>query len=113
MGVGLGRGSGRWVKLWLSGRCWARGTLLTMYSLGEAQRVLSTRGGGSVARGTCMVQKSGDRQGSEGRTPNPRRLGCAGRLHQGTGRFGQYLGKERTGRAGGARRIGGRRWGRQ
>lgn len=44
MGASSGQGSGQRVGLWLSGQCWARSTLLTMYSLGEAQRVLSTRG---------------------------------------------------------------------
>lgn len=32
------------VGLWLSGQCWVQSTLLTMYSLGEAQWVLSTWG---------------------------------------------------------------------
>lgn len=67
MGTSFGQGSGQRVGLWLSGQCWVRSTLLTMYSLGEAQRVLRP-GVGSMARGTCTVQKSSDRQGSEGRT---------------------------------------------
>lgn len=44
MGGSFGQDSGQRAGLWLSRQGWAQSTLLTVYSLGEAQRVLSTWG---------------------------------------------------------------------
>lgn len=62
------------------GLCWAWSTLLTVSGLGEAQRVLSTRGEEMAGVGTCTVQKSCDSQGSEDGCPCAARAvpgGCA------------------------------------
>lgn len=63
MGASFGQGSSQWAGLWLSGQGWARSTLLTMCSLGEAQRVLSTWGwehGKGYVHGAKEQQQAGE-----------------------------------------------------
>lgn len=89
----------QWVRLWLSWWCWAWGTLLTMYILGGGTAGAQHPGVG-VCRGVrarCKRVVTG--RGARAGASNP--LDCSGQLHQGKSHFRQYLGKERTGRAGG------------